>query len=398
MHLFELEIEGNGFRPFRCISSPPVWFPIPHKLPGDFCHRLATDRRNANNTGSKGIKSAVPATATVIHNSHLMEAKIMSRPRVFVAREIPEVGLKRLAEQCEVDVWRGELPQSREVLLEKIQGCAGVITMLSEEVNAEFLETAGPQLKVISQYAVGYNNIDLAATKARGIVVGNTPGVLTAATADIAFALLMAAARRIVEAHDYIHAGKWQAWEPLGHIGWDLEGKTVGIVGMGRIGYAFAKRCHGGWGMNVLYTSRSPKADAENDLQARRVEFDELLAESDFISIHTDLNAETKGLFDATAFRKMKNKAIFINTARGGVHVQKDLVEALKTGEIGAAGLDVTDPEPPALDDEILHLPNCVVAPHIGSATTATRNAMAEIAADNLLLGLQGQPLRHAVT
>jgi glyoxylate reductase len=278
-----------------------------------------------------------------------------------------------------------------------VQGCSGILTMLSEKVDEELFAAAGDSLKVISQYAVGYNNIDVAAARARGIAVGNTPGALTAATADTAFALLITAARRIVEAHEYIHAGHWKTWEPLGHIGWDLEGKTVGIVGMGRIGYAFAKRCYGGWGMRVLYTSRSPKADAETDFGARRVSFDELLEQSDFVSVHTDLNAETAGMFNAETFRKMKTNSIFINTARGGIHVQADLVEALKSGEIGAAGLDVTDPEPPELDDPILHLPNCVVAPHIGSATVCTRDAMAEIAADNLLLGLQGQPLRCQV-
>lgn len=321
----------------------------------------------------------------------------MNRPRVFVTRRIPEVGLKRIAEHCDLDLWPEHLPPAREILLERVQGCAGILTMLSEKVDEELFAAAGDSLKVISQYAVGYNNIDVEAARARGIAVGNTPGALTAATADMAFALLITAARRIVEAHEYIHADHWKTWEPLGHIGWDLDGKTVGIVGMGRIGYAFAKRCFGGWGMRVLYTSRSPKADAETDLGARRVSFDELLEQSDFVSVHTDLNAETAGMFNAEAFHKMKSNAIFINTARGGIHVQPDLVEALKSGQIGAAGLDVTDPEPPALDDPILHLPNCVVAPHIGSATVSTRDAMAEIAADNLLLGLQGKPLRCQV-
>lgn len=322
----------------------------------------------------------------------------MSRPRVFVTRRIPEVGLECLARECDLEVWPEHLPPPRAVLLEKVRGCAGVLTMLSEQVDEELFAAAGDSLKVISQYAVGFNNINVAAARSRGIAVGNTPGALTAATADMAFALLIAAARRLIEAHEYIHAGHWKTWEPLGHIGWDLEGKTIGIVGMGRIGYALARRCYGGWGMQVLYTSRTPKEEAETNLGARRVEFEELLEQSDFVSVHTDLNSETAGLFNATVFGKMKSNAIFINTARGGIHVQRDLVAALKTGTIGAAGLDVTDPEPPALDDEILHLPNCVVAPHIGSATVSTRNAMAEIAADNLLLGIQGKPLRCSVT
>ncbi|WP_237228145.1 2-hydroxyacid dehydrogenase [Rubinisphaera sp. JC750] len=322
----------------------------------------------------------------------------MSRPRVFITRRIPQVGLDLIGAVCDVDLWDEPLPPGRDELLKRIAGCDGVLTMLSEKVDDEFFDAAGEQLKVVSQYAVGFNNIDVEAAKSRNIAVGNTPGALTAATADLGFALLIAAARRLVEAHEYIHADKWKTWEPLGHIGWDLEGKTVGIVGMGRIGQAFAQRCYGGWGMNVIYTSRSPKPDAETQLRAKRVSFDELLEQSDFISVHTDLNEETAGMFNKAAFEKMKSNAIFINTARGGIHNQADLVEALKNNVIGAAGLDVTDPEPPALDDPILHLPNCVVAPHIGSATISTRNAMAEIASDNLLNGIKGEPLRCSVT
>jgi len=322
----------------------------------------------------------------------------MSRPKVFITRKIPQRGLDLIGAECDVDLWEGPLPPARDELLKRIAGCDGVLTMLSEKVDDEFFEAAGAQLKVVSQYAVGFNNIDVEAAQRRGIAIGNTPGALTAATADLGFALLIAAARRLIEAHEYIHADKWKTWEPLGHIGWDLEGKTVGIVGMGRIGQAFAQRCYGGWGMNVIYTSRSPKPDADAQLRAQRVSFDELLEQSDFVSVHTDLNEETAGMFNAAAFEKMKSNAIFINTARGGIHNQADLVEALKNGTIGAAGLDVTDPEPPALDDPILHLPNCVVAPHIGSATISTRNAMAEIASDNLLNGIKGEPLRCSVT
>lgn len=321
----------------------------------------------------------------------------MPAPKVFVTREYPAVGLNRLLQECDTEVWPGPLPPSREVLLEKVKGCAGLLTMLSDKMDAELFDAAGDQLKVVSQYAVGVNNIDVEEATKRGIAVGNTPGALTDATADLAFALLITAARRIIEVHESIQAGEWKAWEPLGHIGWDLVGKTIGIVGMGRIGYAMAKRCQGGWGMNVIYTSRSDKPEADQNLQARRVSFDQLLAESDFISVHTDLNAETDKLFDSNTFEKMKSNAIFINTARGGIHNQPDLVQALKTGQIGAAGLDVTDPEPPSLSDEILHLPNCVVAPHIGSATTKTRDEMAEIATDNLLNALHGKPLRCEV-
>lgn len=321
----------------------------------------------------------------------------MSRPRVFVTRRIPAAGLDRIAAACDTDVWDGPLPPPREVLLERSRGCDGLLTLLTDQVDRELMDAAGPQLKVISNFAVGYNNIDVDEATRRGIAIGNTPDVLTDATADMAFSLLISAARRIPESIDFIRQGKWKTWEPLGHIGMDLLDKTIGIVGMGRIGYAMARRCHGGWAMRVLYTDQRVNAQAESELGARRVDFDTLLAESDFVSVHTDLNDTTRGLFDASAFRKMKPTAIFVNTARGPIHHQRDLYQALKEGEIFAAGLDVTDPEPIAMDDPLLTLPNCVIAPHIASATVSSRNGMAEIAADNLLAGLRGQPLRCQV-
>lgn len=321
----------------------------------------------------------------------------MKKPRVFVTRIIPAAGLDRIKAECEADIWQEQLPPARDVLLNKIAGCEGVLTLLTEKVDAEFMDAAGPQLKVISNFAVGYNNIDVPEATRRGIRVGNTPDVLTDATADMAFALLIAAARRVVESQDYVRQGQWKTWEPLGHIGLDLVGKTVGIVGMGRIGYAMAKRCRGGWDMQVLYQDKHRHEQAERELGARSVDFDTLLAESDFVSVHTDLNESTKGLFNASAFRKMKRAAVFINSARGPIHVQQDLHDALKDGVIFAAGLDVTDPEPPAMDDPLLRLPNCVVAPHIASATVSSRNGMAEIAADNLFAGLRGQSLRCGV-
>lgn len=314
--------------------------------------------------------------------------------KVFVTREIPAAGLNKVREHCNAEVWDEQLPPARDVLLERIAGCDGLLTLLTEKVDAEFMDAAGPQLKVISNFAVGFNNIDVDEATRRGIRVGNTPGVLTDATADMAFSLLISAARRIVEAQDYVRAGRWKTWEPLGHIGADLFERTIGIVGMGRIGYAMAKRCHGGWGMKVLYADKFTNEAAEKDLAAKRVDFDTLLAESDFVSVHTDLNDSTKGMFNADAFSKMKDTAIFINSARGPIHDQADLYEALKTRQIFAAGLDVTDPEPIAMDDPLLTLSNCVIAPHIASATVSSRNGMAEIAADNLLAGLRGEPLR----
>ncbi|MDB4614190.1 D-glycerate dehydrogenase [bacterium] len=320
------------------------------------------------------------------------------KPKVFVARQIPAVGLDRIIEQCDADVWPETLPPTREQLLSKVVGCEGLLTLLTDRIDAEVMDAAGEQLKVISNFAVGYNNIDVGEATRRGIVVGNTPGVLTEATADIAFALLIAAARCLHDARRFIDGQKWKTWDPMGHIGQDLNGKTIGIVGMGRIGAALARRCYGGWGMRVLYCSRTPKPDAERDLNATRVTFDELLAESDFVSAHTSLSDETHGMFNAAAFKKMKPTSVFVNTARGPVHNQVDLCEALKSGEIFAAGLDVTDPEPIAADDPILQLPNCVIAPHIGSGTTDSRNGMSDIATDNLLAGLNGEPLRHQVS
>ena len=317
-----------------------------------------------------------------------------NKPKVFVTREIPEHGLKKVLEHCDAEVWREPLPPSRDTLLEKIAGCEGVLSLLTEKVDAEFMDAAGEQLKVISNFAVGYNNIDIDEATRRKIRVGNTPDVLTDATADMAFSLLISAARRIVEAQDYIRAAKWKTWEPLGHIGADLQGQTIGIVGMGRIGYAMARRCHGGWDMRVLYVDKYRNEEAEKTLGARQVELDELLAESDFVSVHTDLNESTKGMFSTDQFRKMKKSAVFINTARGPLHDQKALHDALAEGEIFAAGLDVTDPEPIEMDDPLLKLPNCTIAPHIASATVSSRNGMAEIAADNLLRGLREEPLR----
>lgn len=316
------------------------------------------------------------------------------KPRVFISRVIPSVGLDRLLNACDADVWREPLPPPRDVLLERIAGCEGVLTLLTEAVDAEFMEAAGPQLKVVSNYAVGFNNIDIAEAGRRGIRVGNTPDVLTDATADLAFALLIAAARRIIESNRYVMDGHWKTWEPMGHIGADLQGRTLGIVGMGRIGYGMARRCHFGWDMPVLYYDVHPSEQAERDLGAQRVDFDTLLAESDFVSVHCNLDDSTAGLFDAAAFRKMKRTAVFVNSARGPLHKQRDLYEALKNGEIFAAGLDVSDPEPIPLDDPLLTLPNCVILPHIASATVSSRNGMAEIAADNLLAGLKGEPLR----
>jgi glyoxylate reductase len=320
----------------------------------------------------------------------------MTRPKVFVARRIPDVGLNAIAAACDVDVWPEQLPPSPEELRKRVAGCTGLVSLLTDRVDAALLDAA-PGLKVVSNFAVGFNNVDVPACTARGVSVGNTPGALTDATADIAVALLLAAGRRVGESATDAKEGRWLTWEPLGWLGRDLAGRTLGVVGMGRIGFATAKRLHGGWGMKVLYTARGPKPDADAELGARRVDLDELLAQSDFVSVHADLNPTTKGLFGAERFAQMKRTAVFVNTARGPLVDQAALATALRSGTIFAAGLDVTDPEPLPPAHELYGLPNCLIVPHIASATTDTRDAMARLCADNLLAGVRGEPLPNCV-
>lgn len=317
-------------------------------------------------------------------------------PRVFVSRQLPEIGLRRLQQLTDCTVWPGQMPPPRGDLLAGVRGCSGIVSLLSDTIDAEVLDAAGPGLKVVSNFAVGVNNIDLAEAARRGIAVGNTPDVLTDATADIAVALLLAAARHVQTAADSVRRGEWKTWEPTGWLGCDLVGKTLGIVGMGRIGAAVARRLAGGWGMRVLYTSRSEKRLSDLPT-AHRVPLDELLGSSDFVSLHTDLSPETRGLINRDRLSLMKPTAVLVNTSRGGVIDQDALVEALAAGRLMAAGLDVTDPEPLPADHPLVNLPNCIILPHIGSATIASRNAMAEICVDNLLAGLFGKPLRCPV-
>jgi glyoxylate reductase len=319
-----------------------------------------------------------------------------AKPHVFVARRIPAIGLELISPFCDAEVWPDQLPPPAAVLREKVRDCDGLISLLTDRIDDALL-AAAPKLRVVSNFAVGVNNIDLAAAGRRGIRIGNTPGVLTEATADIAVILLLAAARRLGESANDAKEGRWKSWDPLGWLGQDLVGRTLGIVGMGRIGFATAKRLHHGWGMRVLYTARTPKLDADRELKATRVDLDTLLRESDYVSVHTDLNAETKGLFGAEQFQKMKRSAVFVNTSRGPVVDQPALAAALRQGTIFAAGLDVTEPEPLPPDHELFKLPNCVIAPHIASATVHTRNEMARICAENLIAGLTGKPMTSEV-
>jgi glyoxylate reductase len=302
----------------------------------------------------------------------------------FVTRQLPGSALDRLSAAHEVDVWAERRPPTHEELLERAADADGLLALLTDRLDADTLSRL-PRLRAIANYAVGYDNIDLAAAAARGIQVGNTPDVLTDATADLAFALLMAAARRLPDAAASVRAGDWLTWEPSGYLGADVHGATLGIIGFGRIGRAVAARA-GGFGMNVISVSR-----------ASRDSVVELLRQSDFVSLHCPLTPETRHLIDEGAFREMQSHAILINTARGPIVDHDALRAALTGGEIAGAALDVTDPEPLPPDDPLLRAPNLILVPHIGSATWTARSKMAELAVDNLLAALAGRQMPHPV-
>ncbi len=317
----------------------------------------------------------------------------MARPRVFVSRRIPEDGLRPILAECDATVWPDELPPQRAELLRSVEGCDGLLTLLTDRVDAELLDRAGPQLKVVSNYAVGFDNIVVPEATSRGVAVGNTPGVLTDTTADLAFALLMAAGRRVAEGDRYVRAGRWKTWGPLLLLGTDISGATIGIVGFGRIGQAVARRA-AGFGMTILYHDVVELPEGvTKPLGATYVPLDELFARSDFVSLHTNLTAETRHLVNEARLRAMKPTAVLVNTSRGPVVDQAALYRALSEGWIMAAALDVTDPEPMPVDEPLLTLENCLVVPHIASASRATRGRMAEIAAANLLAGVRGERL-----
>ena len=317
----------------------------------------------------------------------------MNKPRVFVTRIIPDAGLDRVRAACDVHLWEDDLPPPRDELLRRAAGMDGLLTLLTDRVDDELLDAAGPQLKVVSNFAVGFDNIDVPALTRRKIPAGNTPGVLTETTADLAFALLMAAARRIPESVEYVRQDRWKTWGPMLLMGVDINNATLGIVGFGRIGREMARRGRG-FGMTILYHDVHPATpEDEAELGARRVAMDELLRESDFISLHVNLTDETNHLIDADALRAMKPTAVLVNTSRGPVVDPEALAAALSHGGIFAAGLDVTEPEPLPADHPLVQLPNCVVVPHIASASRVTRDRMAEMAAANLLAGLRGERL-----
>jgi len=313
--------------------------------------------------------------------------------KVLVTREIPEAGLRPL-EGFDVTVL-SELPPERDELLEAARGVDGVLSTLTETIDATFMDASGDGLKVVANMAVGYDNIDVAAAKERGIVVTNTPGVLDETTADTAFMLLLAAARRLGEGERIVRAGKWEAWGPKMLTGPDVWGKRLGVIGFGRIGQAVAHRAKG-FDMEIFYTARSRKEDAEKRLGARYVELDELLRESDFVTIHAPLTEETTHLISASELEKMKQRAVLVNTSRGPIIDEGALAEALANNRIFAAGLDVYEEEP-KVHPKLLELENVVLAPHIGSASIETRDKMAATAGEDLRAVLRDEQPKNPI-
>jgi len=317
------------------------------------------------------------------------------RPRVFVTRNLPGDALGLLRQTCDIAVWPGELPPPPGDLRREAAAAHGLLTLLTDRIDDALL-AAAPKLIAVSNMATGFDNIDVAAAGRRLVLVSRTPGVLTETSADLAFGLLLAAARRIAEGDRYVRAGNWRTWGPEIMLGPDVHGATLGIIGLGRIGAAVARRA-AGFGMRVLYHGRSRKPQAEKDLGASYADLDTLLARSDFVSIHAALSDETRGLIGARQLALMKPGAILVNTARGPLVDQDALYEALRSGAIAGAALDVTDPEPLPADSLLLTLGNVVITPHIASASTATRSEMARLAVANLLTSLAGDVNENVV-
>jgi glyoxylate reductase len=313
----------------------------------------------------------------------------MTKPMVYVTRQVADEAIAMLEAVADVEVWAEDRPVPREVFLQKAEEASALLTMLTERIDEELLMRA-KRLRIVANMAVGYDNIDVAAAKRHGVIVTNTPDVLTEATADLAFALLMAAGRRVVEANRFLLAGEWTSWSPHLMAGQNIYGATLGIVGMGRIGQAVARRV-GGFGMRILYYNRSRRPEAERETGAQYAPFDELLRESDYVVLLTPLTAETRHLMGEREFSLMKPTAVFVNVSRGGTVDEAALYRALVDKRIWAAGLDVFQEEPVPLDNPLLSLPNVVALPHIGSATYQTRMEMARLAAANIAAVLSGK-------
>jgi len=321
--------------------------------------------------------------------------KIMKKPKVYVTRHLPMKAWEELIRSCDADIWDKDTPPSYETIIRNLGNKAGLLCLLTDQIDEKLMD-AGPDLKVISQCAVGYDNIDIPAATVRKIQVGNTPGVLTDATADFAFTLLLSAARRVVEGAKYVKDGKWETWGLTLLLGQDVWESTLGIIGFGKIGQAVARRALG-FNMRILYYDLIRKLELEKTFGVEYCPLDELLKASDFISLHLNLTPDTRGMIDQSAFSKMKPNAVLVNTSRGPIINSDALFFALTTGQIAAAALDVTDPEPIPLTHKLLSLSNLIIVPHIASATYSSRDRMAMMAVHNLVAGVHGEPLPHAV-
>jgi glyoxylate reductase len=314
----------------------------------------------------------------------------MPRLKVYVTRELPERGLRIMKKYFDTEVWMEYAPPPKKVIIEKAKNVDALVSLLSDKIDAEVFNAA-PKLKIVAQLAVGFDNVDVQEATRRGIYVTNTPEVLTDTTADFAWALLMAVARRVAEADKYVRTGQWKVgWHPSMMQGRDVYGATIGIVGAGRIGYAVAKRATG-FSMKILFYDVVPRPEIEKDFGAKKVDLDTLFRESDFVSIHVPLMKETYHLVNAEKLKLMKKTAYLINNSRGPVVDEKALYEALKEGRIAGAGLDVFEQEPTPMDNPLLKLDNVVVAPHISSASYETRSRMAEMVAENLVAFFEGK-------
>lgn len=319
----------------------------------------------------------------------------MAKPRVYVTRLLPEAGLNIVRAFAETTVWEGEVPPPKDEIIRQVADADGLLALLTDRIDAEVMN-AGKRLRVISNYAVGFDNIDVPAATARGILVCNTPGVLTETTADLAWALLMAGARYIAHAHAYVQQRKWKSWQPQLFLGYDVYGATIGIIGAGRIGQAVARRARG-FSMRILYFDAERKPNLEKEVGAKYVDLETLLRESDFVTLHVPLTPETRNLINAERLALMKPTAVLVNTARGLAVDENALYDALRNRRIAAAALDVTAVEPIPPDSPLLGLDNCTIVPHIGSASFATRTKMAIMAAENLVAALKGERPAHVV-
>ena len=309
--------------------------------------------------------------------------------KVYCTRRIPQAGIDMLTREFEVRIHEGPMPISKEELLKHIADCDALVCLLNDTID-EVVQDAGKKLKIIANYAVGYNNIDIGHARVRKIIVTNTPGVLTRATSEIAFALLIALTRRIIPSDRFSREGKFKGWEPLLFLGDELNEKTMGIIGMGRIGQDMASLCRA-FGMNIIYHNRNRlNREIESSLDARYVPLDELLGTAHMISLHTPLTDQTRHLIDEDAFLQMKKGAYLINTSRGEIIKESALIEALKSGKINGAGLDVYEFEP-EFSHELVSMDNVVLLPHIGSATHETRTKMSEMVAENVIAALRGR-------